>query len=111
MNTGDKKTWTRIAAAVAAVVLLAVCFALSKDVCLALSRREMTLTGTVADKSVTWQGPTLVLRADGDGADPYWYLACTQEEYDRAAPGDRVVCSGVFSRLTRQGTAEELKTE
>lgn len=64
MNTGDKKTWTRIAAAVAAVVLLAVCFALSKDVCLALSRREMTLTGTVADKSVTWQGPTLVLRTE-----------------------------------------------
>ena len=52
MNTGTKKQWTRIAAAVAAVVLLAVCFALSKDVCLALSRREMTLTGTVADKSV-----------------------------------------------------------
>lgn len=111
MSTGTKKQWTRIAAAVAAVVLLAVCFALSKDVCLALSRREMTLAGTVADKSVTWQGPTLVLRADGEGDDPYWYLACTREEYDRAAVGDRLVSTGTFSRLTRQGTAEELKTE
>lgn len=107
MTTGTKRQWARIGLAVAAILLLALCFGLSGPLDRALTYRTVDGEGVVVDQALTQNGQyALVLRRDTD--QPYLLLYCDEAQWHRVQPGDCISFRARLSERLNEGTVREL---